>query len=65
MTTLIIKEDVKLPVKEFNTYWDLVDFVLYENSILKIQKLNKEEKIFLYSLNYYKNFKKLANEIWK
>jgi len=41
MTTLTINENVKLSKKIFNTYDELVTFVLYDNSILELEELNK------------------------
>lgn len=65
MTTLTIKEDIKISKKDFNTYDDLVSFVLYDNSILEIEKLDKDENNFIESLDSFKNFRDIANNIWK
>lgn len=65
MTTLTIKEDIKISKKDFNTYEDLVNFVLYDNSILELEKLSKEEVNFIDTLDSYNEFKNLANSIWK
>jgi hypothetical protein len=63
MTTLTIKEDIKISKKDFNTYDDLVNFVLYDNSILEIEKLNINETSFIESLDSFKNFRDIANNI--
>ncbi|MDP2395653.1 MAG: hypothetical protein Q8S84_01545 [bacterium] len=63
MTTLTIKEDIKISKKDFNTYEDLVNFVLYDNSILELEKLSKEEVNFIDTLDSYNEFKNLANSI--
>ncbi|MDP2090128.1 MAG: hypothetical protein Q8K30_00895 [Candidatus Gracilibacteria bacterium] len=65
MTTLTIKEDIKISKKDFNTYEDLVNFVLYDNSILELEKLSKEEVNFIDTLDSYNEFKNLANSIGK
>ncbi len=63
MTTLTINENVKLSRKNFDTYDELVTFVLYDNSILELEELNKWEETFLNKLNSYKDFKDKANFI--
>ena len=65
MTTLTIKEDIKILKKDFNTYDDLVNFILYDNSILEIEKLDNNEIVFIEWLDSFKNFKEIANNIWK
>ncbi|MCK9272776.1 hypothetical protein M0P65_04495 [Candidatus Gracilibacteria bacterium] len=60
MTTLTIKEDIKLSIKDFNTYDELVKFILYDNSIIEIEKLSKEEEKFISSLRSFKDFKSVA-----
>lgn len=60
MTTLTIKEDIKISKKDFNTYEDLVNFVLYDNSILELEKLSKDEVNFIDTLGSYNEFKNLA-----
>ncbi len=65
MTTITINEDIKLSVKNFNTYEDLVNFVIYDNTNLEIEKLTQEESSFIQSLESFKNFKQIANSLWK
>ena len=65
MTTLTIKEDVNLSVRNFNTYDDLVQFVLNENSSIDFEYLSDEESNFLEGLESYKSFKDIANSVWK
>jgi hypothetical protein len=63
MTTLTIKEDVNLSVRNFNTYDDLVQFVLNENSSIDFEYLSDEESNFLEGLESYKSFKDIANSV--
>ena len=65
MTTITINEDIKLSIKDFNTYEDLVNFIIYDNTNLEIESLNKEETTFIKSLDSFKKFKQIANSIWK
>ena len=60
MTTLTIKEEVKLSVKDFNTYDELVKYILYDNLVLEIEKLSKEEDKFINSLDSFRDFKSVA-----
>lgn len=63
MTTLTIKEDINLSLNYFNTYDELVKFVLYDNSVLEIEKLGKEEEKFIHSLGSFQDFKNIAHSI--
>lgn len=63
MTTLTIKEDIKLSLQYFNTYDDLVKFVLYDNSVLEMKKLDRDEEKFIHSLDSFKDFKDIAHAI--
>jgi len=60
MTTLTIKEDIKLSVKDFSTYDELVKFILYDNAIMEIEKISKEEEKFINSLDSFREFKNVA-----
>lgn len=65
MTTITINEDIKLSTKDFNTYQDLVNFIIYDNTNLEIEDLTQEEINFIKSLDSFKNFRQIANLLWK
>lgn len=65
MTTITIDQDIKLSVKNFTNYEELVSFIIYDNTNLEIENLNENETSFLNSLDSFQNFKQVANSIWK
>ena len=64
MTTITIKENIKLLNNSFDTYDNLVNFIIYNHIDLQIEELNQNEKKFINWLKSYKNFKNVANLVW-
>jgi hypothetical protein len=62
MTTLTINEDIDIKT-DYKTYDELVNFILYQNSVLEYENLDDNEVSFLESMDSFKKFKNIANSI--